>query len=124
MESGLTEAVIGAAFEVSNTLGTGFLEKVYERALVRELGEQGIGVRSQVPFSVLYKGHCVGEYFADILVEEELVVELKCVERLNGEHTAQCLNYLKASGKQLCLLLNFQKSRLEVKRVVLAYCED
>ena len=76
MESGLTEAVIGAAFEVSNTLGTGFLEKVYERALVRELGEQGIGVRSQVPFSVLYKGHCVGEYFADILMEGELVVEL------------------------------------------------
>ena len=92
MESGLTEAVIGAAFEVSNTLGTGFLEKVYERALVRELGEQGIRVQSQVPFSVFYKGHCVGEYFADILVEGELVVELKCVERLTGEHTAQCLN--------------------------------
>ena len=123
MESGLTEAVIGAAFEVSNTLGTGFLEKVYERALVRELGEQGIGVRSQVPFSVYYKGHSVGEYFADILVEGELVVELKCVERLSGEHTAQCLNYLKASGKQLCLLLNFQKSRLDVKRVVLDYFE-
>ena len=124
MESGLTEAVIGAAFEVSNTLGTGFLEKVYERALVRELGEQGIRVESQVPFSVFYKGHCVGEYFADILVEGELVVELKCVERLSGEHTAQCLNYLKASGKQICLLLNFQKSRLDVKRVVLDYCED
>ena len=99
MESGLTEAVIGAAFEVSNTLGTGFLEKVYERALVRELGEQGIRVESQVPFSVFYKGHCVGEYFAAILVEGELVVELKCVERLSGEHIAQCLNYLKASGK-------------------------
>ena len=63
----------------------------------------------------------MGEYFADILVEGELVVELKCVERLTGEHTAQCLNYLKASGKQLCLLLNFQKSRLDVKRVVLDY---
>ena len=123
MENGLTEAVIGAAFEVSNTLGTGFLEKVYERALVRELKEQGVGVDSQVPFSVIYKGHCVGEYFADILVEGELVVELKCVERLTGEHTAQCLNYLKASGKQLCLLLNFQKSRLDVKRVVLDYVD-
>ena len=123
MESGLTEAVIGAAFEVSNTLGTGFLEKVYERALVRELKEQGVGVDSQVPFSVIYKGHCVGEYFADILVEGELVVELKCVERLTGEHTAQCLNYLKASGKQLCLLFNFQKSRLDVKRVVLDYAD-
>ena len=123
MESGLTEAVIGAAFEVSNTLGTGFLEKVYERALVRELKEQGVGVDSQVPFSVIYKGHCVGEYFADVLVEGELVVELKCVERLTGEHTAQCLNYLKASGKQLCLLFNFQKSRLDVKRVVLDYAD-
>ena len=91
---------------------------------MRELGEQGIRVESQVPFSVFYKGHCVGEYFADNLVEGELVVELKCVERLSGEHTAQCLNYLKASGKQLCLLLNFQKSRLDVKRVVLDYCED
>ena len=123
MESGLTEAVIGAAFEVSNTLGTGFLEKVYERALVRELKEQGVRVDSQVPFSVIYKGHCVGEYFADVLVEGELVVELKCVERLTGEHTAQCLNYLKASGKQLCLLFNFQKSRLDVKRVVLDYAD-
>ena len=123
MESGLTEAVIGAAFEVSNTLGTGFFEKFYERALVRELKEQGVRVDSQVPFSVIYKGHCVGEYFADILVEGELVVELKCVERLTGEHTAQCLNYLKASGKQLCLLLNFQRSRLEVKRVVLDYVD-
>ena len=126
MESGLTEAVIGAAFEVSNTLGTGFFEKVYERALMRELKEQGVRVDSQVPFSVIYKGHCVGcvgEYFADILVEGELVVELKCVERLTGEHTAQCLNYLKASGKQLCLLLNFQRSRLEVKRVVLDYVD-
>ena len=123
MESGLTEAVIGAAFEVSNTLGTGVFEKVYERALVRELKEQGGRVDSQVPFSVIYKGHCVGEYFADILVEGELVLELKCVERLTGEHTAQCLNYLKASGKQLCLLLNFQKSRLDVKRVVLDYVD-
>ena len=123
MESGLTEAVIGAAFEVSNTLGMGFFEKVYERALVRELKEQGVRVDSQVAFSVIYKGHCVGEYFADILVEGEVVVELKCVERLTGEHTAQCLNYLKASGKQLCLLFNFQKSRLDVKRVVLDYAD-
>ena len=90
---------------------------------MRELKEQGVRVDSQVPFSVIYKGHCVGEYFADILVEGELVVELKCVERLTGEHTAQCLNYLKASGKQLCLLFNFQKSRLDVKRVVLDYVD-
>ena len=123
MDSELTETVIGAAFEVSNQLRAGFLEKVYERALVRELMERGIRAETQVAFSVAYKGHCVGEYFADILVERELMVELKCVERLTGEHTAQCLNYLKASGKQLCLLLNFQKSRLDVKRVVLDYAD-
>src|SRR4030081_2372002 len=95
----LTERVIGAAFEVSNTLGAGFLEKVYERALVRELSLRGISGSSQTLFPVRYKGHLVGEYFADLLVEDVLVVELKCVERLGIEHTAQCLNYLRASGR-------------------------
>jgi GxxExxY protein len=83
---------------VANSLGAGFLEKVYEKALLRELGMPGLRAVSQAPFSVVYKGHCVGEYFADVLVEGALVVELKCVERLGNEHTAQCLNYLKASG--------------------------
>jgi GxxExxY protein len=86
----LTERVLGAVFEVSNTLGVGFLEKVYERALLRELGLQGIRATSQASFAITYKGHCVGDYFADILVEDVLVVELKCVERLANEHTAQC----------------------------------
>jgi GxxExxY protein len=75
----LTEHVLGAIFEVSNTLGSGFLEKVYERALHRELGLRGIRVTAQALFTVKYKGHPVGEYFADILVEDVLVVELKCV---------------------------------------------
>ena len=119
----LTEAVIGAAFEVSNTLGVGFLEKVYERSLLQELRLQGIHAESQVSFSVTYKGHCVGDYFADLLVEGELVVELKCAEKLTNEHMAQCLNYLKASGKTLGLLFNFQKPRLEWKRVVLDHAE-
>ena len=105
----LTEKVLGAVFEVSNTLGAGFLEKVYRRALTRELGLQGIKVRTEVPFSVKYKGQCVGEYFADLLVEEALVVELKCVEHLAGEHMAQCLNYLRASGLAICLLINFRR---------------
>jgi GxxExxY protein len=118
---GLCERVIGAVFEVSNSLGAGFLEKVYEKALLRELGLVGLQAVSQAPFSVLYKGQLVGEYFADILVEGALVVELKCVERLGNEHTAQCLNYLKASGLGLCLLVNFQRARVEVKRVVLGY---
>ena len=78
----LTERVIGAVIEVSNTLGAGFLEKVYERALIRELVLRGMRVTSQVSFSVSYKGQCVGEYFADLLVEDLLVVELKCADRL------------------------------------------
>jgi len=114
----LTERVIGAVFEVSNTLGAGFLEKVYERALLRELSLRGIRAIAQASFPIMYKGHYVGEYFADILVEDILVIELKCVERLANEHTAQCLNYLRASGRTLCLLVNFQKPKVEWKRIV------
>jgi GxxExxY protein len=114
----LTEHVLGAVFEVSNTLGSGFLEKVYERALLRELALRGIRATAQASFTVKYKGHPVGEYFADILVEDILVVELKCVERLAAEHTAQCLNYLRASGVTLCLLVDFQKPKVEWKRII------
>jgi GxxExxY protein len=117
-DSELTERVMGAVFEVANRLGCGFLEKVYERALVRELGLRGIGAEAQVPLTVGYKGESVGEYFVDVLVEGRLVVELKCAERLAGEHTAQCLNYLRASGRRVCLLVNFQRPTVEWKRVV------
>jgi len=114
----LTERVLGAIFEVANTLGAGFLEKVYERALLKERSILGIQAVSQVSFPVTYKGEYVGEYYADILVENVLVVELKCVERLASQHTAQCLNYLRASGRSLCLLVNFQRPTVEWKRVV------
>jgi GxxExxY protein len=114
----LTERVLGAVLEVSNTLGAGFLEKVYEPALLRELGLRGIRAIAQASFSVTYKGHYVGEFFADLLVKDVLVVELKCVERLANEHTAQCINYLRASGRTLCLLVNFQKPKVEWKRIV------
>lgn len=114
----LTERVIGAIFEVANTLGAGFLEKVYERALLRELEIRGIRAVGQESMPVVYKGRRVGDYFADILVEDRLVVELKCVERLSREHTAQCLNYLRASGKSVCLLVNFEKPKVEWRRVV------
>ena len=114
----LTEKVLGAVFEVSNTLGAGFLEKVYERALLMELRLRGIKALAQVSFAVMYKGQGVGEYFADILVEDVLVIELKCAQRLCDEHTAQCLNYLRASGLTLCLLINFQKPKVEWKRVI------
>jgi GxxExxY protein len=114
----LTEQVISAVFEVSNTLGAGFLEKVYERALLRELALRGIRATAQASFSVMYKGACAGEYYADIIVEDVLVVELKCVDHFANEHTAQCLNYLRASGRSVCLLVNFQKSKVEWKRIV------
>ena len=114
----LTEKVLGAIFEVSNTLGVGFLEKVYERALLMELSLRGIWATSQASIPVIYKGHLVGEYFADILVEDVLVVELKCVEHFANEHTAQCLNYLRASGRNICLLVNFQRPKVEWKRII------
>jgi GxxExxY protein len=113
----LSEKVIGAFFEVSNELGCGFLEKVYERALVAELQLRGLRVDTQVGFEVRYKGVWIGKYVADLIVAGELVVELKCVERLGAEHTAQCFNYLRASGKEACLLVNFQHSRVEWKRI-------
>lgn len=120
----LTERVLGAVFEVANTLGAGFLEKVYERALAREFSLRGIRSVAQASFPVTYKGQCVGEYFADFLIEDVLVVELKCAERLANEHTAQCLNYLRASGRTVCLLVNFQKPKVEWKRIVLNFPPD
>ncbi len=118
-EDPLTEVVLGAAFEVANTLGPGFLEKVYERALLRELATRGVKVDPQVVFEVIYKGHCVGEYVPDILVGDRVLVELKCVDRFTSEHAAQCLNYLRAAGKATCLLINFQKPKVEWRRFVL-----
>jgi GxxExxY protein len=112
------ERVLGAVFEVANILGAGFLEKVYERALLRELQLRGIPAVTQPSFPVDYKGQCVGHYFADILVDDVLVVELKCADHLTNEHMAQCLNYLRASGITLCLLVNFQKPIVEWKRIV------
>ena len=115
----LTEGVLGAAFEVLNILGPGFLEKVYERALLKELSLRGITAKSQVSFPVHYKGHYIGEYIADLVIADTLIVELKCVDRLTGEHLAQCLNHLKAAGLGVAPLINFQRPKLEWKRVVL-----
>jgi GxxExxY protein len=118
-ESDVTEAVIGASFEVANVPGAGFLEKVYERALMRELALRGVGAKAQVSFPVVYKGHYVGEYLADLVIEGRLIVELKCVDRFANEHLAQCINYLKASGLRVALLINFQRPRVEYKRILL-----
>ena len=121
MSDSLTESVIGAILEVSNVLGAGFLEKVYQQALLKELKLRGIRATAEAPFSVNYKGQCVGHYFADILVEEVLVIELKCVDRLADEHVAKCLNYLRASGRSVCLLVNFQRPKAMWRRIVDRY---
>ena len=115
--NGISDCIIGCAFGVMNTLGFGFIEKVYENALAHELRKAGISVAQQYGIKVRYDDIIVGEYTADLLVEGAVVVELKAVKRLDSVHTAQCINYLKASGLQLCLLLNFGQPRVEVHRV-------
>jgi GxxExxY protein len=114
----LVENVIGAAYEVSNVLGAGFVEKVYERALLQELRLRGVPAATQTPFSVEYKGKPVGVYTADIVVQDQLLVEVKCVDSFSNEHLAQCINYLKASGLELALLINFRRPKVEWRRVV------
>lgn len=113
----LTEKVIRCFYKVYNTLGFGFLEKVYHNALVLELQEQGIECKSQFPIKVMYGNRVVGEYFADILVEEVLILELKVAEVLCEEHEFQLINYLKATNIEIGLLLNFGK-KPEVRRKI------
>ncbi|HVS71545.1 MAG TPA: GxxExxY protein [Phycisphaerae bacterium] len=115
----LTETIIGAAIKVANTLGCGFLEKVYENALAHELRKAGLIVAQQVPIAVYYDGVIVGEYVADLVVNGVVILELKACSALENIHSAQCINYLKATGKEVSLLLNFGKPRLEFKRLVL-----
>ena len=114
----ISNRIIGCALTVANTLGSGFLEKVYENALALELRRAGLAVAQQHGISVVYLGVTVGEYVVDLLVEGVLLVELKTVRALDHGHRAQCINYLRATGMQLCLLLNFGTPRLEIKRVV------
>ncbi|MBW2605376.1 MAG: GxxExxY protein [Deltaproteobacteria bacterium] len=115
----ITYKVNGAVFEVNRVLGSGFLEKVYENALLFEIKKQGLKAERQVPIKVLYKKHLVGEYIADIFVEKKVVVEIKTVENLDKMHEAQLLNYLKATGLQIGLLVNFKHPKAEIKRMVL-----
>jgi GxxExxY protein len=103
----LTDAVICCFYNVYNTLGYGFLEKVYENSLLFELKKSGLNALQQYPISVYYKGNIVGEYCADILVDNNIIVEIKAVKTLLPEHEAQLLNYLKATNVEVGLLLNF-----------------
>ncbi len=115
----LSEKVIGCAFKVSNTLGCGFLERVYENALSHELRKAGLSVVQQQKIDVIYDGVVVGFYEADIIVEGVLVLEIKALRALDDAHKAQLLNYLKGTGLRLGLLINFGTSKVEVKRVAL-----
>ena len=115
----LTYNINGAIFEVNRELGVGFLEKVYENALLLELRKRGLEAESQVPVKVKYKGTEVGEYYADIVVENQVIVELKSVDSLQKIHEAQLLNYLKATGFKVGLLVNFTHPKAEIKRFVL-----
>ena len=113
----ITEKIIGCAYAVSNGLGVGFLEKVYENALAHELRKSGLQVHQQFSITVHYDNALVGEYAADLLVENEVLVELKVANNLDRIHEAQCLNYLKATGKSICLLINFGKPKLQINRL-------
>jgi len=117
----VTEKIIGCAYTVANTLGSGFLEKVYENAMAHELRKAGLAVQQQAGIAVNYDGVIVGDYVADLLVENVVLVELKAVKTIDNVHFAQCMNYLKATGLQVCLLINFGTPRIEIKRVLNGY---
>lgn len=113
----ISEKIIGCAFKVSNTLGAGFLEKVYQNALIIELRDNGLIAEKEKPITIYYKDEIVGEYYADILVENEIIIETKAVTTLNEIHQAQLLNYLKATNLHLGLLINFGSPKIQIKRM-------
>jgi GxxExxY protein len=112
----LTEQVIGHSYAVWNELGFGFLEKVYENALALSLRSDGISVQTQKSIAVQFRGHVVGEYIADALVQDVVLLELKSCKAITEAHKAQCLNYLKATGLHTCLLINFGSDGVQIKR--------
>ena len=117
-EQELSGKILEGAFAVHNTLGCGFLEKVYSNALLSELRSAGLNCEREVLFKVKYKDVVVGEYCADLIVEKRVLVEMKACLNLEPAHEAQILNYLRASGIQVCLLMNFGKPKLQYRRFV------
>tara|TARA_B100000929_G_scaffold280375_1_gene258323 strand:- start:631 stop:1023 length:393 start_codon:yes stop_codon:yes gene_type:complete len=120
-EKTISERVIGCAFTVSNTLGAGFLEAVYENALALELAQAGTAFERQKALDVSYKGAVVGHYIADLVIEQRLIVEIKALSSITAVHEAQLMNYLQATGISVGLILNFGTPRLGVKRIVKSY---
>ena len=110
--------IVGLAMEVHSKLGYGFLEKVYENAMMVLFRRESISAKQQAPITVYFDGEVVGDYYADILVEDKIILELKAIEKITDAHRAQTLNYLKATGLRLAILLNFGKQKLEYERFV------
>jgi GxxExxY protein len=113
----LTSKILEACFEVANELGHGFLESVYRRALVVALRQKGLSVETEVSLQVMFRGQPVGDFCADLIVERQVLVELKAVRALAPEHQAQVINYLKATGIDVGLLVNFGTPKIEFKRL-------
>jgi len=113
----LAEVIVSCAYNVGRVMGCGFLEKVYENALAIELQDSGLKVETQKQIQVRYKGQIVGEYYADMIVDDDIVLELKATKAIESIHFAQCQNYLKATGKRLGLLINFGEEKVKVRRV-------
>ncbi len=114
----LSFKIVGCAMEVHRTLGPGFLEAVYLNALAHELTLSGIPFEAQKRLAITYKGKLVGEYIADLVIDNKVIIELKAISRLNSSHTAQALNYLTATGLKLAILINFGSGSLQSQRVV------
>lgn len=112
----LTWTILGCAFEVIKELGAGFLESVYEKALLLALRQKGLSALSQHPVKVIFRGECIGDFYADIFVEGKVIVEIKAVKAIAPEHQAQIINYLNATGIEVGLLVNFGNPKLEYKR--------
>ena len=118
IEKDLSYAIVGEAYKVRDALGYGFLEKVYENALIVGLREIGLLVEQQFPMEVRYHGVIVGTYYADIVVERRIIIEVKACERIIKAHLSQTLNYLQATGLKLGLVINFNNERVDVEGVV------
>ncbi len=114
----LTKDIIGCIYNVYNSLGFGYLESVYEKSLMVELNLAGLNAQSQVPIPVKYRGYAVGDFIADIVVKDKIILELKSVKQLSKIHEAQLVNYLIATGKDVGLLVNFAEEKVEIKRKI------
>lgn len=122
--SDITRKIIGCAFDVRKELGSGFLETVYEKAMLIALRQAKLSVKAQYPIQVKFRGESIGEYFSDLFVEDKVIVELKAVNTISSEHKAQVLHYLKATGLQVGLLLNFGSHLFQYSRLDLNQTDD